>query len=117
MPYYEFVSLDGKRTHDIFMEYDDAPDIGAIVQDSGESWRRVASNPQLKIKNFKQFVSHTQPVFEKLEDAHASGIIADKWVPDPDTGEFRAAYTSEETAKTNASASKDAGNLHLVWDD
>lgn len=118
MPLYEFVAVsDPKRYTTIFMEYADAPDIGAVVEQGGVAWRRIPSMPVAAVKQFKPFVSYTQAPVPPGVDPSTSGIIADAWHRDPESGEHRAVYTSEETARRNAAASRDDGNLYLTWNE
>lgn len=118
MPYYPFISADGsEEPRDFYMEYEDAVDIGATVEIEGRKWTRLVSPHQALVKNFKPFVCSQQGAFASQQEAEASGIVADKWVPDPESGELRAGYFCEETARKNAAASKDKGDRHLTWDD
>lgn len=116
-PIYEFISDDGKEERrDIYMAFEDAIDIGASTWVDGRRWRRLASNPTLAVKHFREFVCHQQAPQPASQDPASSGIIADRWVPDPDDpSELRPVYTSEETVKRNAAASKDAGDTYLAW--
>jgi hypothetical protein len=121
MPYYQFMSLDGQRTRDIFMEYDDAPDIGAIVQEGGESWRRIVSQPRVLVKKFKPFMSQSMPSapegVDPREFEDTKNVICDEWRLDPDSGEQCAVFLKEETAAKNALVSADTGDRYVVWDD
>lgn len=118
MPIYEFIANDGTEEYlGHFMEYDDAPDIGATVEINGRKWTRIPSMPVAAVKNFKPFVSYTQAPVPPGVDPETSGIICDAWHRDPDSGEMRAVYTKEETAIKNAAASRDEGPGGMTWDD
>lgn len=84
---YEFRAADGEP-HEEFFSMGTAPEIGKRIRRNGKWFRRVPSRPQARCRQSTQFVSQSLP---------DNWPYADRFGPDPDTGEMtRPAFNSRQ---------------------